>query len=212
MGSIKDSAKKLVSEWSEDSDLLKQKKDNMTSTRKQVDEATSEQTMSIVKAMFKSSIIDAQDKLMDTTRSYWHDRAQEYRESMIRLITGSDALSERQRNELSEIILNYPDFQYDDDSDKVFIKAKYLRVNLLGNLFGWRERLDTKRLASSYNTKIKRNVSEMSVLINSNCFDGFKLWQEKLQSIIEENITVYNPELRELSEYIRDETDRINSY
>ena len=49
----------------------------------------------------------------------------------------------------------------------------------------------------------------MSQLINSSCFTCFKAWQENLQALIEENITIYNPELRELTEFIREESERI---
>ena len=50
----------------------------------------------------------------------------------------------------------------------------------------------------------------MSELINNSCFTGFKEWQQRLQSIIEENLTIYNPELRELTESIREEEERIS--
>ena len=125
---------------------------------------------------------------------------------MVRLIIGADSLSESQRSELSAIILNYPAFTYNDDSDKVFIKEKFLRGNFFGQLS---ERLNTKRLASIYNSSMRRNVKEMSERINENCFVSFKEWQSKLQALIEDNIAQYNPELREISEFIREETDRI---
>ena len=57
---------------------------------------------------------------------YWLEKSNDYRDSMVRLITGTDALSENQKNELWQIIMNYPAFTYDDDSDDVFIKAKFL--------------------------------------------------------------------------------------
>ena len=49
----------------------------------------------------------------------------------------------------------------------------------------------------------------MSELINTSCANSFKQWQEKLQGAIEKNITIYNPELRELTEFIREESERI---
>ena len=49
----------------------------------------------------------------------------------------------------------------------------------------------------------------MAQLINKGCFSSFEAWQKNLQALIEENITIYNPELRELTESIREESERI---
>ena len=208
-GSRKDAFKNLTSDWSADSDAVKMTKDNKESTRKQIDSTTSEQTMSVVKEMFKADIIEAQGKLQGNAQMYWLEKSNDYRDSMVRLITGTDALSENQKKELWEIIMNYPAFTYNDDSDDVFIKAKFLRQNFLAGLFGLRDRIATKRLAASFNSKIKRSTREMSEQINTSYFESFKEWQGRLQSTVETNITNLNPALRDLSERIRDEEDRI---
>ncbi len=208
-GNIVDSVRNLATEWVSDSKAMQEKKASMDSTRQSVDKETSDRLIRIVVNEFRKNIVDAQARLGETAKSHWQQRAQEYRDEMIRLITGSDALSEQQRTELSAVILSYPIFQYNDDADKVFIKAKFLRGNVLGLRLGTSERLNTARLASSYNSRIKQNILEMAQLINSSCFNCFKSWQENLQTLIEENITIYNPELRELTEFIREESERI---
>ena len=208
-GNFVDQVKNLATEWVTDSKTMQQKKESMDATRQNVDKETSDRLLEIVVKEFRKNIIDAQDRLGEASKQHWQENAQAYRDEMIRLITGTDALSEKQRNELSAVILSYPTFQYDDDADKVFIKAKFLRGNVLGLRLGASERLNTARLASSYNTRIRHNIDEMSQLINSSCFTSFKAWQENLQALIEENITIYNPELRELTEFIREESERI---
>lgn len=208
-GNFVDQVKNLATEWVSDSKTMQQKKESMDVTRQNVDKETSDRLLKIVVKEFRKNIIDAQDRLGEASKQHWQENAQAYRDEMIRLITGTDALSEKQRNELSAVILSYPTFQYDDDADKVFIKAKFLRGNVLGLRLGASERLNTSRLATSYNTRIRHNIDEMSQLINSSCFTCFKAWQENLQALIEENITIYNPELRELTEFIREESERI---
>ena len=208
-GNFVDQVKNLATEWVSDSKTMQQKKESMDVTRQNVDKETSDRLLKIVVKEFRKNIIDAQDKLGEASKQHWQENAQAYRDEMIRLITGTDALSEKQRDELSAVILSYPTFQYDDDADKVFIKAKFLRGNVLGLRLGASERLNTARLASSYNTRMRHNIDEMSQLINSSCFTCFKAWQENLQALIEENITIYNPELRELTEFIREESERI---
>lgn len=206
---IVDSVRNLATEWVNDSKTMQEKKESMDSTRQNVDKETSDRLIRIVVKEFRKNILDAQDRIGDAAKGHWQQNAQEYRDEMVRLITGTDALSEKQRTELSAVILSYPTFQYDDDADKVFIKAKFLRGNVLGIRLGTSERLNTGRLAASYNSRIKQNINEMATLINTSCFTCFKSWQENLQALIEENITIYNPELRELTEFIKEESERI---
>ena len=189
-GSFVTNIKKLATDWVSDSQSVQQKRESRDNTRQEVDKETSDQLMRSVVAEFRRNIEDAQNRLWEAAKKYWQDNAQSYRNAMIRLITGSDALSQKQRTELSDVILSYPIFEYDDGADKVFIKAKFLRGNVLGLKIGASERLNTSRLASSYNSRIKHSIEEMSEMVNSSCFTGFKEWQEKLQTIIEENITL----------------------
>ena len=203
---LKEKFQTLTSDLESDSKVLKEKKERKEITKRDIDKATSDSTLQSVRDEYRVSITDAQEKLIANTKNYWQNKSQEYRDEMVRLIIGADSLSESQRSELSAIIMNYPAFTYNDDSDKVFIKEKFLRGNFFGQLS---ERLNTKRLASIYNSSMRRNVKEMSERINENCFVSFKEWQSKLQALIEDNIAQYNPELREISEFIREETDRI---
>ena len=125
------------------------------------------------------------------------------------IITDSEALSVAQREEISNIIINYEPFAITDDADIVFIKKKFLR----GYLFGFRlndsEKLNTRLLASRYNEKMKRNVYDMAVAINASYFESFKAWEKSLNSVIEENITDYNPQLRDMAAMIKEESEKI---
>lgn len=209
-GNIVQSIKTLATEWASDSKSVQQKKESMDSTRQLVDKDTTDRMLKNVVEEFKKNMMDAQDKLYSVCLGYWQHNAVMYREEMTRIIMGTDALSEKQRVQLSTIIVDYPPFAFDDEADKVFIKAKFLRGNVLGIKIGASERLNIGRLTSSYNSKIKSNIYEMSELINSSCFSGFKDWQQRLQALIERNITTFNPELHLLSELIQDEEERIS--
>lgn len=208
-GNFVESVKNLATEWTSDTKTIQQRKVSLDSTRQNVDKATSDRLLEMVVRAFKKNIEDANDRLSEITKVFWQKKAQEYRGEMVRLITGSDDLSEKQRTELLDVIQGYPIPPYDDDADKVFIKSKFLRGNVLGLRLGASERLNTGKLASSYNSKIRQNIEQMSELINTSCYTGFKDWQERLQATIEENITIYSPELRETTELIREESERI---
>lgn len=208
-GNFADSVRSLAAEWTSDSKEVQQKKVSLDATKRDIDKATSDRLMEIVVAEFRTNIIDAQNRIGSSARGYWQSAAQTYRDELIRLITGSEVLSEQQRTDLSNIILQYQPLEFDDEADKVFIKAKFLRGNVLGLRLGASEKLDNNRLANSYNSKLRKNIGEITTLINTSCYNSYKAWQSNLLSMVEENITIYNPELREISEVIREESERI---
>ena len=106
-------------------------------------------------------------------------------------------------------VLRMTDNDDDDDADIIFIKKKFLR----GYVFGFRlndsEKLNTKLLTARYNDKIKKNVYDMAVAINQSYFASFKAWEMSLNTVIEENITDYNPQLRDMAAMIKEETEKI---
>lgn len=207
--SFVESVKHLATDWASDSKILQEKKKDMDAVKNDVERDTSDTMLSMVVEDYRNHILEAQDKLSEVTKEMWQSNAAEYRDTMIKIITGSDALSEQQRAELSDVIWNYEPLIFDDNADRVFIKAKFLRGNVLGIRLGGSERLDIRRLVSGYNSAIKKNVEEMGHLINKSCCASFNVWQERLSALIEENITIYNPELREMTDIIRDENERI---
>ena len=105
--------------------------------------------------------------------------------------------------------MNYQALSFSDDADSVFIKARFLK----GSIFGFHliddEKLNIRKLSRSYNDKIAKTISEIAAEMNSNSYTSFRSWKESLSAIIEENITEYNPQLRDMSDMIREETEKI---
>lgn len=209
-GNFVESIKELATEWASDSKTMQQKRENVDSLKQEIDREVSDQLLRIVVDEFKKNSTDAQNKLSFKAKKLWQSNAQEYRDKMIELITGSDVLSVQRRTELSDVILNYRPLQFDDDADRIFIKAKFLRGNVLGIRLGTSEKLNTRLLVYRYNSILRNNIDKMAEMINGSCFTDFKSWQENLQAVIEENLTIYNPELCEITELIKEESERIN--
>ena len=206
-----ESAKNIAISWVDDFKVMQEKKETLRATRKDVDKITSDELMNYVINAYKNNIMTAQEKIGEATRNYWDENTQRYRDEMVQLVKGTDSLSEKQRNELYDIILGYPNLEYTgDDADKVFIKANFLRGAILGLKFGDSERLNILSLSNRYNKTIDRNIKEISMYINDNYSKSFKIWQDNLLTRIKGKITELNPQLRELSSLISDETELIN--
>ena len=152
--------------------------------------------------------MDAKQKLSEEIKSAWLKNAAALKELLISVVTGSDALSPAQREQLSAIIMDYKALEFNDDADDVFIKAKFLRGKFLG-FDTDAERLNIRRLAYRYNERIAKNIASMAQILYDNCYASFKSWMSSLMSLIEQNITEYNPELRDMAEMIREETEKI---
>lgn len=184
-------------------------KENMDAMKRDIDSKTSDDIMGIVIEKYKASLLEAKERLSTATKFHWHNNAQALKELLISIITESDALSTSQREQLSGIIMDYKPLEFNDDANDVFIKNKFLRGSFFGFSTGDAERLNIRRLAAKYNERMSKNIMEMAMHLNDSCFASYKTWQATLLSIIEQNITEYNPQLRDMAEMIREETEKI---
>jgi len=208
-GGFVNSLKAMKNDLARDYSIMRENKEDMDKADRKIDKETSDELLEIVVGEYKRNILDAKEILSSAIREHWQTDAQTLRNILIEIITGSDALSSMQREELSNIIMSYQLLEFKDDADSVFIKSKFLRGNVLGIKINDSEKLNIKRLTNSYNDKIKRTVDEMAAVMNNSCYMSFKRWKESLEAVIEENITEYNPQLRDMSDMIKEETEKI---
>lgn len=209
-GNIKENIIAMKDDFVKDYKEIQENKDEMESSRTEIDKATSDEIMKIVVDRYQRSIIDAKEKASSVTKQHWIDYAETLKNSLIAIITGSDALSSKQRDTISEIIINHQGLLIDDEANTVFVKAKYLKGQFFGLRFGSSERLNTKRLANNFNDTVAKMIKEMTFDLNENCYSAYKIWQANLCSAIEENITELNPQLKQIAELIKEETEKIN--
>ena len=207
---ILQSAKILITDFIGDSENVKSQKNLVDDKKKDIDSKTSDRIINYIVEEYRNNINDAQEKLTSSAEAHWKQNEKAYREEMIKLVTGSDALSKEHKEQLSKVIMDYQELEFDDEADKVFVKERFLKGNILGLRFFESERINLTKLTFIYNFKMKSSISELADEINNNCFQSFKSMQERLKDEIEKNIAEYNPELNELSELIKEESDKIH--
>lgn len=208
-GKFLDKISRMKDDLVRDYTALKESIDEKTLAKREIDKETSDELMKIVIDRYKENIIEAQEVLSNSIKEHWQQNALSLRTTLIGIITGSEALSSTQRDDLSNIIMSYQPLSFNDDADNVFIKERFLRGNILGIQFIDDEKLNIRKLASSYNTKISKSTFEMAVEMNKSSYGSFRAWKESLSAVIEENITEYNPQLRDMSDMIKEETEKI---
>lgn len=208
-GKFIDSAKSIVNDLAKDVKELQENKERKDSAEREIDKATSDRLIKLICEKYRKNILDANNALSVALKEQWFANAQAFRDRLITIITETEALSVLQRDEISRVIMDYEPLDFDDDAENIFIKERFLRGNIFGLKLSDSERLNIKRLTNSYNDKLNKNINEIADSMNNNYFGSFKNWKQNLLSIIEENITEYNPRLRDKTEMIKEETEKI---
>lgn len=207
LSSIKEMKDDLIKDYKEIQDY----KDIKEKAETQIDRETSDELIQIVNDNYKKNIANAHEIIKNELRVFWQDQAQEIRKAMIETITGTEALNSSQKNEVSNMIINYEEFEFSDERQNVFIKKSFLKGNFFGVKLNDSERLNLKRLNGSYNRVTEKNIKAMTEKMNRNCYEGFMGWTQRLYEMIAINITEYNPELRNTAEMIQEFSDKIEN-
>ena len=205
---LKQAVEDLRTDFNRDAARVQAARSDLDATQRAIGSSTSDDVMERVIEKYKADFLDAKKKLSEEIKSAWLKNAAALKELLISTVAGSDALTSGQREQLSLIIMDYKPLEFNDDANDIFIKSKFLRGKFLG-FDDDVERLNIRRLASKYNERITKNIMSMSQILYENCYASFKAWMSSLMSLIEQNITEFNPELRDMAEMIREETEKI---
>lgn len=201
-----ENAKKLYGILSKE---VSQLRESMEQAEREIEKNVSDTLIDIVRDRYREDIAEIQSELSTYIKKIWQQCSDEHRDGMIRLIDGASELSDVQKSELSTDIREYEPISFDDMSEKVFYKERFLRGSFLGIRFGSSEKLNLHKLASDYNSEIAKNTGKLADLIFDSCLTSFTNWQSELIALIQENITEYNPELHELTKTIDEEQKQI---
>lgn len=179
-------------------------------TQKNASSETVNEVLEEVIETYKANMLEATKKINHIAFNYWENNTKLLKDELIDIVTASDALTDKQKQTLSELIFNYKNISYDDQANVIFVKPKFLQGHLLGlDLFMF-ERLNTKKLEKEYNKTVANNIESIATDLNSNYYSSYQQWQEELSMMIEQNIVELNPQLQVMFKQIANETEGIN--
>ena len=206
-----DKLSKGIDDLKENAKEVQDKQNQMKDVDAEIDRSTSDAVMDCVTKDYKKNLSEAYREIDEKLKNHWLKEANTLRDEIIKIIKDTESLTNDQRTEMEDIIMRYEPLQFNDDSGEVFIKQKFLQGHIFGLQVFESEKLNNKKLTDIYNKKIKENVKEISKSINENCIGSFKIWEGNLNNRIEQNITDYNPKLKDLSDMIREEAEEITA-
>lgn len=201
-GIVEDTKKGVESIYSSQKDLERTQKDASSETVNAV--------LVEVIERYKVDMLEATRKINHIAFNYWENSTKLLKDELIDIVTASDALTDKQKQTLSQLIFNYKNISYDDKATVIFDKPKFLQGRLLGlDLFRF-ERLNIKKLEKEYNKTVANNIENIATDLNTNYHTSYQQWQEELSTMIRKNIVELNPQLQVISDQIANETEGIN--
>lgn len=186
------------------------RKDLNESKRSAFSETADEVLQEVIKT-YQQSLDDAAKKIHHIACNYWENNSKLLKDELIDLVTASDALTDKQKQMLSELIFNYKTISYDDQANMIFIKPKFIYGYRWGLDIFMFEKLNTTKLVKEYNKKVIKSIEDIATDMNAKYHSSYKKWQNELSMVIEKNIVELNPELQVISDSINNETDKINN-
>ena len=173
---------------------------------------TSLDVLGKAESRFKDKAEAAQKLLVLRSREYWDSIATTVREELVKLVTESNALEEEQRQELSEIIINYKDVPLYTDAEKIFENhnsfekgLKALNIIFKKNL----NELNYKKIKRTYDREMKDLIELSNSVVKDAHRESFNTWFNELDALIINNLEEYNPTLSSRRAAIGEEEDHI---
>lgn len=176
----------------------------LSETKKDAEQASSDALISTVRDMFTARIGEAQQLLEVQSRAYWAAKTEQLKLLLSQIVTNSSTLTDEKRTELSGIILEYQELAFDTRAEAIFDKTAFLH-----RFFGDANRLNIDKLTRKYNSEMEQQVLEIYASFETSHANSFDAWMRSLMATIIENIVEFSPQLHEQAEIIREETARI---
>ena len=106
----------------------------LQSTKKEANRETANLLLDKVKEDYLHLSSNAQIKIDAASKEYWTKRSEQIKKEFSQIITGSTALSDDKRTEISEIIMTYRDIQFDQSKHIAFELEDFVQGIKFGNI------------------------------------------------------------------------------
>lgn len=206
----KSSIKQIAQRFTSDVSAAFEQYSSLSNANKEVDQAVGDGLIQELNDDYIRYSAENQDKLDDASRQYWTAKAIDLKNTLREIVTGTQSLSEEQRNELSDIIISYQNIDFTKIGIEQFDKKDFEYGIRLGRfVIGNTNRINLEKLRGSYNSAMETSVSAIRISVQNSHEESIRLWIENLMGLIIDNIVSYNPSLRNQQNLINEETEKI---
>lgn len=181
-------------------------------TRHKADKQGADSLLNDVKTRYRAELQDISNLLDQKSRAYWENSTENLRNELVKLVVGSEVLTEDRRRELERIIVNYKKVEFsDNESQRIFEKKSFEKRIRIGELeWAWSPHLNIDKLSKEFNTKIGKGTIDRYEGVRVSHQECVFNWIQDLMDVIRENIVEYSPELSKQAKQIRAKTEEIH--
>lgn len=187
----------------------REKSSERDNARKEIDTSAADQLLAQVKDKFNIAINHAQSILFESSSNFWKGEAEKLRKELLSIVLLSQDITQEKRCELQELIEGFEQIAFSVEVEKIFEKEIFERRLILK--FFEDHRLNKGKLAARFNSSLKEEIDKIYSKMKINHRDIFTKWHDRLFSVIEDNITDLNPELRGYKKQVAFYKDLIES-
>lgn len=188
------------------------KRSDAKAAEKTADKDAADQLFNEVINHYDECVEQIAQTIDELSQSYWKNCAERSRDALYRIATSSDnPLSEKKRQEVGDIILNYHGLALDKTKDPIFSKADFTELKLMDRVIFKSDKLLLRKVEDKFNREISRYFCEARAETEREHTYGFTEWLNELLGQITSNITDYNPVLHGHVEDINRQTAEINA-
>jgi hypothetical protein len=177
--------------------------------REEIDIKAADLLLEQVKEKFNAAINRVQTVLFHASSNYWMARAEDLRKKLLIVVLASPDISQEKRDELQGLIEGFERITFSGEIEKIFEKEIFERHSFFK--FFEDHRLNKRKLASRFNNTLKEGIDSIYLQMKNSHKQIFNDWQKRLFTVIEDNITDLNPQLREAKKQVAFYKDLIES-
>ncbi len=178
--------------------------------KQEADRLAASDIIEAVQSRYDDELGGFASRAADASESYWKKRAEAIRDELYGIATNCAELSEDRRRELGELIVQYAPLTL-GAGNGIFERGDFRFWPLFRMVHPLNvERLDLAKVSRTYRDEMATAAANIRQDVGNSHGARFVEWVDELMAVIRENITEYNPDLREKVESIRFEESSIS--
>lgn len=161
---------------------------------KEINDYVASEIIKRVNEVYTDLSYQARNELNRVSVEYWTDKTVDLKNRLLSIIKGQSPLSDTEKDELSEIIVNYDPISFKEESI-VFMKEDFKdEFVIFGIKFGT-NKLRYSSLLNSFKKTLESFVNKSYTDFKESHRLEFEKWSDTLMQRLKENAVKYNPEL-----------------
>ena len=186
-------------------DIAKKEKEEF-----QINQAVSKHLIKQVSNYYDRKTTDCLNNLFSESKSFWTGASEEYKKTMLSMITDNTTLDDDEREKLEQIVIRFGIISYElDEEEKFRIEDYRSKIQLGSFIIHDQGRLKLGELSKSYNNYFADYRDDFSKRITAQHKDDYSRWCERLLNTLIDNIVSYSPLLKSQQAEIDANTERI---